>query len=251
MNNMIKTKSKNKKIIKKSSKNSLLMTKNLKKNKLKSSSRQEADIVNALSSWIYSDKVREHFLHPKNFMKFGEEKKFKYNAVGMVGSPACGDVMKIWLWVDSQTEKIKKARWRTFGCASAIASTSALSEMLMRNGGMSLKKAREITPDKIIKELGGLPDIKYHCSVLGDKALREAINDYYRRIGQYEKIKPEGSRVIDKVLKITEKDIENAVINGAKTLEEVQEKTKVGLGDPRCIPLVEELIRFYREKYNL
>ncbi len=248
---MIKTKSKNKKIIKKSSKNSLSMTKNLKKNKPKSSSRQEADIVNASSGWVYSDKVREHFLHPKNFMKFGEEKKFKHNAVGMVGSPACGDVMKIWLWVDPQTEKIKKVRWRTFGCASAIASTSALSEMLVRNGGMSLKKAREITPDKIIKELGGLPDIKYHCSVLGDKALREAINDYYRRNGQYEKIKPEGSRVIDKVLKITEKDIENAVINGAKTLEEVQEKTKVGLGDSRCIPLVEELIRFYREKYNL
>ncbi len=245
---MIKKELKNKKLIKKNSKT---ISKKLEKNKNKVSSRQRADIINAQTAWVYSDKVREHFLHPKNFMKFDEEKKFKYNAVGMIGSPACGDVMKIWLWVDPQTEKIKKVRWRTFGCASAIASTSALSVMLTKNGGMTLKKAREITPDKIIKELGGLPDIKYHCSVLGDKALREAINDYYRRTKQYEKIKPEGSRIVDKVLKITEKDIENAVAEGAKTLEEVQEKTKVGLGDPKCIPLVEELIRFYREKYNL
>jgi len=245
---MIKKELKNKKLLKQPIKKT---TKKIEKNKTKMKLRQKADVANVKNAWVYSDKVREHFFHPKNFMKFGEEEKFKYNAVGMIGSPACGDVMKIWLWVDPQTEKIKKVRWRTFGCASAIASTSALSEMLVRNGGMTLEKAREITPDKIIKELGGLPDIKYHCSVLGDKALREAINDYYRRAGQYEKIKPEGSRVIDKVLKITEKDIENAVVEGAKTLEEVQEKTKVGLGDPKCLPLVEELIRFYREKYNI
>lgn len=218
--------------------------------KKRKKNKKEIDILSG-AGWVYSKKVRDHFLHPRNFMKFGEEEKFKYNAVGMVGSPACGDVMKFWLWIDPKTEKIKKCRWRTFGCASAIASTSILSEMITRNGGMTLENARKITPEDIIKELGGLPPIKYHCSVLGDKALRDAINDYYRRTGQYDKIEPEGSRVIDKILKITEKDIEKAVLDGAKTLEEVQEKTKVGLGDPSCIPLVEELIRFYKEKYNL
>jgi NifU-like protein involved in Fe-S cluster formation/bacterioferritin-associated ferredoxin len=219
----------------------------------KSKSKKTKKEIDILSStpWVYSPKVRKHFLQPKNFMKFGEEEKFKYNALGIIGSPACGDVMKMWLWVDPKTERIKKCRWRTFGCASAIASTSVLSEMVLKNGGMTLEKARKITPDDIIKELGGLPAIKYHCSVLGDKALRDAINDYYRRTKQYDKIEPEGSRVIDKVLKITERDIEKAVIEGAETLEEVQEKTKVGMGDPSCIPLVEELIRFYKEKYNL
>ncbi len=218
--------------------------KNRKKNK------KEMDILSG-AGWVYSKKVRDHFLHPRNFMKFGEEEKFKYNAVGMVGSPACGDVMKFWLWIDPKTEKIKKCRWRTFGCASAIASTSILSEMITRNGGMTLEKARKITPEDIIKELGGLPPIKYHCSVLGDKALRDAINDYYHRTKQYDKIESEGNRIIDKVLKITERDIEKAVIEGATTLEEVQKKTKVGFGDPKCLPLIEELIRFYKEKYNL
>lgn len=216
----------------------------------KSNTKKEIDILSG-TSWVYSKKVREHFLNPKNFMKFGEEEKFKYNAVGMIGSPACGDVMKFWLWIDPKTERIKKCRWRTFGCASAIASTSVLSEMIIKNGGIKIEEARKIKPVDIIKDLGGLPAIKYHCSVLGDKALRDAINDYYRRTKQYDKIEPEGSRVIDKVLKITERDIEKAIIEGAKTLEEVQNKTKVGLGDPSCLPLVEELIRFYKEKYNL
>lgn len=212
--------------------------------------KKEMDILSGIP-WVYSKKVRQHFLQPKNFMKFGEEKKFKYNAVGMIGSPACGDVMKFWLWIDPKTERIKKCRWRTFGCASAIASTSVLSEMITKNGGMTLDKARKITPEDIIKELGGLPAIKYHCSVLGDKALRDAINDYYRRTKQYNKIEPGGSRIIDKVLKITERDIEKAIIEGATTLEEVQKKTKVGFGDPKCLPLTEELIKFYKEKYNL
>ena len=223
----------------------------LTKKSKKQKSKKEVDIWTKGNPWVYSQTVKEHFLQPKNFMKFGEEEKFQYNGLGMIGSPVCGDVMKFWILVDPKTEKIKDARWRTFGCASAIASTSVLSEMILRHGGMKLEQARKITPNDIIKELGGLPDIKYHCSVLGDKALRDAINDYYRRTGQYDKIEPEGSRVIDKILKITEKDIEKAVLDGAKTLEEVQEKTKVGLGDPSCIPLVEELIRFYKEKYNL
>ncbi|HRY76963.1 MAG TPA: iron-sulfur cluster assembly scaffold protein [Candidatus Paceibacterota bacterium] len=128
--------------------------------------------------WLYSKNVKEHFFHPKNFMKPEEEKKFKFNAYGEAGSAVCGDLMKFWLWIDPKTEKIKKARWRTFGCGSAIASTSALSILITEKNGMPIKKAMLIKPQDIIKRLGGLPSIKIHCSVLGDEALREAIEDF-------------------------------------------------------------------------
>jgi NifU-like protein involved in Fe-S cluster formation/bacterioferritin-associated ferredoxin len=201
--------------------------------------------------WFYSPKVKEHFFHPKNFLLPGEEKKLKANGIGMIGSPACGDIMRVWLVIDSETERIKEFKWQTFGCASAIASTSMLSVMTTEEDGMEIEKALKIKPQDIIERLGGLPAIKYHCSVLGDKALRDAINDYFRRTGQIKRIQSEGSRIIDPVLKITDYDIEKAVIEGATTLEDVQKKTKVGLGDKSCLPEVEELIRFYQEKYNL
>jgi NAD(P)H-nitrite reductase large subunit len=88
-----------------------------------------------------------------------------------------------------------------------------------------------------------------HCSVLGDKALRSAINDYLRKTHQESRVEVEHGRVIDSVLKITDHDIEEAVLDGAWTLEAVQQKTKVGTGDPSCIPEVEQLIRFYQEKH--
>lgn len=97
--------------------------------------------------------------------------------------------------------------------------------------------------------LGGLPARKVHCSVLGDKALRSAINDYFRKTGQNDRIQVEEGRIIDKVLKITDRDIEEAVLEGADTLEKLQQKTKVGTGDTSCIPEVEQLLRFYLEKY--
>lgn len=205
---------------------------------------------NQKGGWFYSDIVKEHFFHPKNFLWSDKQKGFRYNAMGMVGSPACGDMMKMWLWIDSKTEKIKKCWWQTFGCASAIASTSMLSVMVTEKGGMKINKALKITPQDILKRLGGLPTRKIHCSVLGDKALKEAINDYFRRTKQYDRIKASGARIIDKVLKITDKDIEEAVRRGAKTLKEVQAITKVGHGDPNCLAEVEELIKFYKEKYK-
>lgn len=200
--------------------------------------------------WFYSEIVKDHFFHPRNFLWNEKAKDFKYNAMGMVGSPACGDMMKMWLYIDPKTERIKKCWWQTFGCASAIASTSMLSVMLTEKGGMKVDKALKITPQDILKRLGGLPTRKIHCSVLGDKALKEAIYDYFRRTKQYDKIKQTGARIIDEVLKITDKDIEEAVKGGAKTLEEVQAITKVGHGDPNCLPEVEELIKFYRAKYK-
>jgi len=216
---------------------------------MRKNKKTKIELAPAGQGWFYSEKVKEHFFRPKNFMKADEEKKIKANGLGMIGSPACGDVMRIWLVVDPKTERIKKLKWQTFGCASAIASTSMLSVMVTEKDGMKIEKALKIKPQDIIKRLGGLPAIKYHCSVLGDKALRDAINDYFRRTGQIEKIQPEGSQIVDKILKITDRDIEKAVMDGATTLKEIQKKTKVGLGDKSCLPEVEELLRFYREKY--
>ncbi len=199
-------------------------------------------------SWFYTDVVKEHFFDPKNFLK-GDVDEGLFNAIGKVGSPACGDELRVWLSVDPESEKILEFKWKTFGCGSAIASTSMTSVMATENGGMTLSEARKIKPHDIMERLGGLPQRKFHCSVLCDKALRDAINDFYRRTEQFDKIIKESSRIIDPVSKVTDSDIEEAVLEGAHTLELVQQKTKVGLGNPGCLPAVEELIRFYKEKY--
>ena len=157
--------------------------------------------------------------------------------------------MRVWLTIDRKMDRIKEFKWRTFGCASAIAATSMLSVMVTEKGGLPIKKALAIRPQDIIKRLGGLPDRKIHCSVLGDKALRAALNDWFKKTEQFKRIETEGAKVIDPETMTTEADIEEAVLEGASTLEEIQKRTKVGIGFPQCIPEVEELIRFYREKY--
>ncbi len=122
--------------------------------------------------WIYSDIVKDHFLNPRNFL-MGDESKFKYDAVGIVGNPICGDQMKMFIKVSDG--KIADLRWKTYGCASAIASTSALSELAK---GKTLDEALKISAKDIDNYLGNLPKHKFHCSVLGHDALRDAINNY-------------------------------------------------------------------------
>jgi len=135
------------------------------------------DVKNEDNNWFYSKTVKEHFLHPQNIATDDEQiDEMQPNGMGEVGSPACGDVMKMWLKIEDG--RIKKCLWRTFGCASAIASTSMLSVMITEKGGMILEDALKIKPNDIIKRLGGLPKIKIHCSVLGDQALRAAIDNY-------------------------------------------------------------------------
>ncbi|MDD5043364.1 MAG: iron-sulfur cluster assembly scaffold protein [Patescibacteria group bacterium] len=196
--------------------------------------------------WLYSPKVKDHFFNPRNILRPEEEKKYKADGVGYVGSPACGDVMKVLIQVDPKKDTITDCRWQTFGCGSAIASTSMMSQIVK---GMKLDKALKLTPNDIIDALGGLPARKIHCSVLGDKALRQAINDYFRKSGQLARVEVGNYRVLDKVLKITDRDIEEAVLEGADTLEKVQAKTKVGTGDPGSLPEVEKLVSFYVQKY--
>ena len=129
-----------------------------------------------MQDWLYSEVVKDHFFHPRNILL--DEASYVADGVGIVGSPACGDMMVVWVRVDAQSGRISECKWRTFGCASAIASTSMMSVMATENGGMLVSRAKRITPEAIIDRLGGLPDRKYHCSVLGHEALREAIADY-------------------------------------------------------------------------
>jgi len=129
-------------------------------------------------NWIYSEGVRGHFFSPKNVLY--DEADYAADGVGTVGSPECGDVMYVWIKVDKKTGRIKECKWRTFGCASAIASASMMSVMATENGGMDLKTAQNLKPQQIVERLGGLPDRKFHCSVLGHKALRNAVLDYLK-----------------------------------------------------------------------
>lgn len=209
-----------------------------------------ADVVNQYTGerWYYSDIVKDHFFHPRN-LQLEDLTPEKFDAFGMVGSPACGDMMSMGLRIERETEIIKELRWKTFGCGSAIAATSMFSVMVTENGGMKIGDALAIKPQHIMERLGGLPNRKIHCSVLADKAFRKAVNDYFRRTGQHEHIIIEGARVIDPKLNITDKDIEEAVLEGATDLEAVQKKLKVGIGSPEIITEVEQLIRFYKEKY--
>jgi len=220
------------------------------KSQTKYKSKKKPDIVNQFTgnTWAYTAIVRDHFFKPRNLL-WENPKDAKYSVEGMVGSPACGDVMRVWLNIDEKKDKITAFKWRTFGCASAIAATSMLSVMITEKGGMKIDKALQIRPQDIMKRLDGLPDRKIHCSVLGDKALRSAINTWFKNTGQLDRIVIEGTQVIDPHTKVTEADIEEAVLEGATTLESVQKRTKVGIGYPECLPKVEELIRFYREKY--
>lgn len=103
----------------------------------------------------------------------GDEAQFNYDAVGMVGNPICGDQMKMFLQI--KNDRITDIRWKTYGCASAIASTSALSELAK---GKTLDEALKISAKDIDDYLGNLPKHKFHCSVLGHEALKDAISKY-------------------------------------------------------------------------
>lgn len=131
--------------------------------------------MSAPAPWVYSDIVKEHFLNPRNFL-MGDEAAYQYDAEGIVGNPICGDQMKMFIRV--QDDKIVDVKWKTYGCASAIASTSALSELVK---GKTLDAALEVGPQEIADYLGGLPEHKFHCSVLGHEALAAAIEKFRQK----------------------------------------------------------------------
>ncbi len=133
---------------------------------------------------IYSDKVMEHFMNPRNVGEIEDA-----DGIGEVGNPVCGDMMTFYIKVrDNHLSDIK---FKTFGCGAAIAVSSIVSEMAM---GKSLEEVRKITPALVAEELEGLPKNKYHCSNLGAQALNKAIDDYLEKQGKVAKSKKRGER---------------------------------------------------------
>ena len=143
--------------------------------------KNQADVIscNVGQSWLYSDIVKDHFFNPRNILL--DDKGYKADGIGVVGSPACGDMMIVWIRVDKKSMRIKECKWRTFGCASAIASTSMMSVMITENGGMLTEDAKHLKPQHILVRLGGLPERKFHCSVLGQEALHDAIKSFEKK----------------------------------------------------------------------
>ena len=123
---------------------------------------------------LYNDKVMDHFMNPHNV---GEIENA--DGTGTYGSPVCGDMMQITLKIEDDV--IKDAKFKTFGCGSAIASSSVATDMII---GMTIDEALAITNKQIIDELGGLPAVKVHCSVLADHAIKSAIYDYAQKNGK-------------------------------------------------------------------
>ena len=169
--------------------------------------------------WEYSDKVYEYFRNPKNMGTIE-----KQDGKSEVGSDACGDLMQLTLKIDRKTETITDAKFKTFGCASAIASASILTEMVK---GKTVDEAIKINNNDIIRELGGLPNAKIHCSVMGQEALEAAINNY--RGIEVKPFERDEGKVICECFGITDKTIEKAIReHNITTVDKVSKYTKAG-----------------------
>jgi NifU-like protein len=179
--------------------------------------------------WEYTDKLKEHFLNPRNVGEIETP-----DGVAEVGSIACGDALRLTFKLD-ENKRIKEAKFKTFGCASAIASASALTEMMK---GLTVEEAEKITNQDIAKFLGGMPEEKMHCSVMGREALEKAISHYR---GEGEKAKD--GQVICECFGVTDREIERAVReNNLTTIDEVTNYTKAGGGCGSCHDAIGELI---------
>jgi len=182
--------------------------------------------------WEYTEKVKDAFLHPKNVGEIADA-----DAVGEVGSIVCGDALKLFLKIDRETGRITDAKFQTFGCASAIASSSALTELVK---GKTPEEALKITNQDIAAFLGGLPEQKMHCSVMGREALEAAIANF--RGEPFPLETKEG--VVCKCFDVTEDKIRKVAIdNHLTTVDEITNYTKAGGGCGECVPDIEAILR--------
>ena len=185
--------------------------------------------------WEYTDKVRDHFMNPRNV---GEIKNA--DGIGEVGSLACGDALKLFIKVDDN-DRIGEAKFQTFGCASAIASSSALTEIIK---GMTLDEAAKVTNQDIADYLGGLPKEKMHCSVMGREALEAAIANY-RGLP----LPMAEGEVVCECFGVTDLEIKRAIEeNKLQTVEEITNFTKAGGGCGKCLDRLEEILRESRRE---
>ena len=188
--------------------------------------------------WDYTDKVKEHFMNPRNVGDIADA-----DAVGEVGSLACGDALKLYLKLDEAKERIVEAKFQTFGCGSAIASSSALTEMIK---GKTLDEALQVTNKEIADFLGGLPEEKMHCSVMGQEALEVAIAKY--RGGpvpthDHDHEHEQEGEIVCKCFGLTDGFLKKVIAqNRLHTAEQVTHFTKAGGACGGCIPKIKELI---------
>jgi NifU-like protein len=181
--------------------------------------------------WEYTDKVRDHFFNPRNVGEIEDP-----DGVGEVGSLACGDALKLTFKLD-ENGRIKDARFKTFGCASAIATSSVLTELIK---GKTLEEAMKVTNREIADYLGGLPEQKMHCSVMGREALEAAIANY--RGGDKTKHEIEGN-IVCTCFGVTDKEIERVIReNDLTTVEQVTNYCKAGGGCGGCHGEIEKII---------
>jgi len=181
--------------------------------------------------WEYTDKVKDHFFNPRNVGEIEDP-----DGIGEVGSLACGDALRLTFKLD-ENGKIADAKFKTFGCASAIATSSVLTEMIK---GMTIEEAAKVTNKDIADYLGGLPEQKMHCSVMGREALEAAIENY--QTGGRKKHELAG-KVVCTCFGVTDKEIERVIVeNNLTTVEQVTNYCKAGGGCGGCKGEIEKII---------
>ncbi len=180
--------------------------------------------------WDYSEKVIDHYKNPRNVGSIDNA-----DAIGEAGSLSCGDMLKLYLKVD-KSGIITDAKFQTFGCGSAVASSSILTEMII---GKHINEAKKITNKQIVDALGGLPPEKMHCSVMGHEALEAAIADYYKEDISLHTDANIVCNCFDISKSFLETEIKN---NNLKTLEDVMNYTKAGGACGRCRGKIQEIL---------
>lgn len=195
--------------------------------------------------WDYSEKVMDHYRNPRNVGKIDDA-----DAIGSAGSLTCGDQLKIYLKIKDGI--VTDAKFQTFGCGSAVASSSILTEMII---GKSVEEVRKITNKDIADELGGLPPEKMHCSVMGYEALEDALKGYIDKDELNEALdevngkKEPQDKIVCTCFGVTENQIWEAIkVSGLKTVEEVTNYTKAGGACGKCKNTIKDIIDTYYHK---